>query len=36
VPAGGRLPATGLGLTAAAIGALALLGGLAVRRRTHA
>jgi hypothetical protein len=35
-PAGGRLPATGLGLTAAAIGVLALLGGLAVRRRVHA
>lgn len=34
-PAGGRLPATGLGLTAAAVGALALLGGLAVRRRVH-
>ena len=35
-PAGGRLPATGLGVTAAAVGVLALLGGLAVRRRTHA
>lgn len=32
-PVAGRLPATGLGVTAAAIGALALLGGLAVRRR---
>ncbi len=35
-PTTGRLPATGLGATAAAIGVLALLGGLAVRRRAHA
>jgi hypothetical protein len=34
-PAGGRLPATGLGATAAAIGLLALMGGLAVRRRAR-
>lgn len=34
-PSTGRLPATGLGLTAAAVGALVLLGGLAVRRRVH-
>ncbi|TAL21869.1 MAG: hypothetical protein EPN99_06855 [Frankiales bacterium] len=32
-PSTGRLPATGLGVTAAAVGVLALLGGLAVRRR---
>lgn len=32
-PTTGRLPATGLGVTAAAVGLLALLGGLAVRRR---
>lgn len=32
-PTTGRLPATGLGVTAAVVGVLALLGGLAVRRR---
>jgi hypothetical protein len=35
-PSGGRLPATGLGLTGAAVGLLALAGSLAVRRRVHA
>ena len=32
-PTTGRLPATGLGVTVAVVGVLALLGGLAVRRR---
>ena len=32
-PASGSLPATGLGVTAAALGVVALLGGLAMRRR---